>query len=104
MNNNDTLIENLSDSKIFQDYERAFTAATGFAVALRPVESGQLPHLGRRNENPFCAMMAHRSRACAACLQVQQQLVENANGEPRTVTCQLGLCDSAVPVRVGARL
>ena len=58
------LIEALSNSKIFQDYERAFTEATGLPVALRPVESWQLPHHGKRNESPFCAMVLETSRAC----------------------------------------
>src|ERR1035441_4707662 len=41
------LIESLSNSKIFQDYGRAFTEATGLPVALRAVESWQLPHHGQ---------------------------------------------------------
>jgi AraC-like DNA-binding protein len=104
MNDNKTLIEALTHSKIYQDYERAFSEATGLPVALRPVESWQLPHHGKRAENRFCALMAEKSRACAACLQVQQQLSEAATEEPQTVTCQLGLCDTAVPVRLGDRL
>ena len=98
------LIESLIKSKIFQDYERAFSEATGLPVSLRPVESWQLPHHGKRHENPLCAMMAEKSRACAACLQIQQQLSESARFEPATVTCHLGLVDTAVPVRLGERL
>ena len=52
------LIEALSNSRIYQDYERAFTEATGLPVALRSVESWQLPHHGKRNESPFCDLMA----------------------------------------------
>src|SRR5688572_6706922 len=99
-----TLAETLSGSNIYQDYERAFSEATGLPVALRPVESWQLPHHGQRRENPFCAMMAAKSRACAACLQVQQKLAENAQLEPASENCQLGLCDTAVPVRLGDKL
>ncbi len=104
MNNHDQLVEALTGSTVYQDYERAFNEATGLALALRPVESWQLPHHGRRKENPFCAMMAQKSRACAACLQIQQRLAEAAVHEPQTLTCQLGLCDTAVPVRLGERL
>ncbi len=104
MNSNHNLIEALTNSKVYQDYERAFSEATGMPVALRPVESWQLPHHGRRKENPFCAMIAQKSSACAACLQVQQQLVEGATHEPRTVTCLNGLSDTAVPVRLGDQL
>jgi AraC-like DNA-binding protein len=98
------LMEALAGSKIYQDYERAFSEATGLPVALRSVESWQLPHHGKRFENPFCAMLAQKSRACAACLQTQQQLSETATNEPQTVTCQAGLCDTAVPVRMGDQL
>ena len=98
------LIEALAGSKIYQDYERAFSEATGLPVALRSVESWQLPHHGKRFENPFCAMLAQKSRSCAACLQTQQQLSETATHEAKTVTCQAGLCDTAVPVRMGDQL
>lgn len=98
------LIEALTTSKIYQDYERAFSEATGLPVALRSVDSWQLPHHGKRFENPFCAMLAQKSRACAACLQTQQKLSETATTEPQTVTCPSGLCDIAIPVRMGEQL
>jgi AraC-like DNA-binding protein len=98
------LIETLTGSKIYQDYERAFSEATGLPVTLRSVESWQLPQHGKRFENPFCAMLSQKSRACAACLQTQQQLSETATNEPKTVTCAAGLCDTVVPVRMGDQL
>jgi len=98
------LIEALTSSKIYQDYERAFSEATGLPVALRSVDSWQLPHHNKRFENPFCAMLAQKSRACAACLQTQQKLSETATHEPQTVTCPAGLCDVAIPVRMGEQL
>jgi len=104
MTHSKDLVEMLSGSKLYNDYERAFSDATGLPVALRPVESWQLPHHGQRAENRFCALMGQKSRACAACLQVQQQLTEAATQEARTVTCPAGLCDTAVPVRMGDRL
>jgi len=103
-NNKDSLIEALKNSPIYQDYERAFSETTGLPVALRPVESWQLPHHGRRKESPFCWLVAQKSRACAACLQVQQKLSETATQQAQTVICPLGLCDTAVPVRLGDRL
>ena len=103
-NGNGNIVEKLTSSKIYQDYERAFSETTGLPVALRPVESWQLPHRGKRKENPFCALMAGTSRACAACLQVQQKLADGATHEAQTVTCPVGLCDTAVPVRLGERL
>jgi AraC-like DNA-binding protein/ligand-binding sensor protein len=104
MNANKNLTEVLASSKLYQDYERAFSEATGLPVSLRPVESWQLPHHGRSKENTFCAMMAEKSRACAACLQVQQQLAEGAKADPFSVICHFGLCDTAVPVKLGEQL
>jgi AraC-like DNA-binding protein/ligand-binding sensor protein len=104
MRNENKLVETLCSSKIYQDYESAFTEATGLPVALRPVETWQLPHHGQKGENPFCAMMATKSRACAACLQVQQKLADKARASAESVTCEVGMCDSAIPVRMGDQL
>jgi AraC-like DNA-binding protein len=99
-----SLIETLASSKIYQDYERAFSEMTGMPMMLRSVESWQLPHHGKRFENPFCGMLAQKSRSCAACLQTQQKLSETATHEAKTVICRAGLCDTAVPVRMGDQL
>ncbi len=104
MNANKNLTEVLACSKLYQDYERAFSEATGLPVTLRPVESWQLPHHGRPKENTFCALMAQKSRACAACLQVQQQLADGAKADPFSVICHFGLCDTAVPVKLGQQV
>ncbi len=99
-----SLIEALANSRVYQDYERAFTEATGLAVSLKPVENWQLPHHGQRKENPFCSLLAQKSRACSACLQVQERLCQSAARTSQTVVCPVGLCDTAVPVRLGDRL
>src|SRR5689334_5841216 len=98
------LLEALANSRVFQDYERAFTEATGLSVALRPVETWQLPHHGKRNEGPFCSLISEKSRACASCLSVQEKLSELAALEAHTIGCPNGLSDTAVPVRLGDRL
>jgi len=98
------LVDAIVHSRIYQDYERAFSDATGLPVTFRSVDSWQLPHRGKRNENPFCSLMSQKSKSCAACLQTQQQLSECAHAEPATVVCPAGLCDTAVPVRLGDRL
>ena len=103
-NDDKGLVQALTNSKIYQEYERAFTEATGLPVALRPVETWQLPLHGKRHEGPWCALMASRSRSCANCLQVQEELAQHAAQEPHTITCPAGLCESMVPVRVGERL
>jgi AraC-like DNA-binding protein len=104
MQNENGVIEAIRGSDLYKEYERAFNEATGLPLALRPVESWQLPHHRQRKENPFCALLAERSKACAACLQVQQALAEKATDKPASVTCAVGLCDTAVPVKMGSRL
>ncbi len=99
------LLQQLSQSQMYLDYERAFSEATGLPLSLRPVDAWRPAHRGKRHENPFCMLMATRSRTCAACLQVQEQLAQmEAAATEKTVTCFAGLCDSAVPVRLGGEL
>ena len=101
---NRALVDALAGSRVYREYERAFSDMTGLPVALQPVETWQLPHHGKRNENPFCLLLSQKSRACAACLQVQERLCDRATTEPQTLTCAAGLCDTAVPVRLSDRL
>jgi AraC-like DNA-binding protein/ligand-binding sensor protein len=98
------MIEQLTRSQIFQDYERAFAQATGLPLALRPQEVWSFAHGRKRNQNPFCTLMSANSRSCAACLSVQEETnAAGANGA-KTVVCFAGLCDTAVPVRLGGEL
>jgi AraC-like DNA-binding protein/ligand-binding sensor protein len=101
---NRALVEALANSRIYRDYEHAFSEITGLPVALQPVETWQLPHHGKRNENAFCALISKKSRACAACLQVQERLCQKAANVADTVVCPVGLSDTAVPVRLSDRL
>ena len=98
------LIEQLTKSDIYRDYERAFSAATGLPLALRPVESWRLAHHGRHHENPFCAMLAKCSQSCAACLNEQERICDESAHGPRTVVCFAGLSESSVPIRAGEKL
>ena len=100
----DRLLAQLSRSKIFQDYERAFSDATQLPLSLRPVEIWNTAQRGKKYENPFCALLAQSSRSCAACLEVQQAITVPDENKPRTVTCFAGLCDTAVPVRLGEKI
>jgi AraC-like DNA-binding protein/ligand-binding sensor protein len=104
MNKSPNVVSALASSALYQEYERAFTEATGLPLALRSVESWHLPLRRKRNENPFCATMAQKSATCAGCLQVQQKLSEAATDGAQTITCEHGLCDTAVPVHLGKQL
>ena len=98
------LVRQLHESEIYRDYEKAFRETTGLPINLRPIEAFNLPHHGDPQESPFCALMAGTNQSCAACLQLQRKVEEEAQMEPKTLRCFAGLCDSAVPVRVGENL
>lgn len=98
------LVEQLKRSDIFRDYAKAFRETTGLPFNLRAIEAFDLPHHGDPKENPFCALMAGTNQSCAACLSLQRKVEQQAGMEPKTLKCFAGLCDSAVPVRVGENL
>jgi AraC-like DNA-binding protein len=95
------IVQRLSKSQIYRDYETAFNQATHLPLALRPHELWQHALRGKKHENPFCALMAKSSRSCAACLQIQQELIEGEPGESASAMCFAGLCDTAIPVSIG---
>jgi AraC-like DNA-binding protein/ligand-binding sensor protein len=97
-------VEQLKRSQIYRDYEQSFRDTTGLPINLRALESFDLPHHNDPNENPFCAIMAKSNQSCAACLQLQKRVEEEAQLEPKTLKCFAGLCDSSVPIRVGENL
>ena len=96
----------LAVSTMFRDYQQAFEKATGLPLRLRaPGEQ----HASGAAERPvvrgsFCALMARTNRSCEACLALQRRLEEEAKLQPKTLKCFAGLCETAVPVRVGDRL
>lgn len=102
MNANGQMIETLGNSQMFHDYERAYTETTGLPITLRPVDTWQLPLHGKRRENAWCALMSENSRTCAACLQMQERLAQSAVNHPCTMACAYGMCETAVPVKLGS--
>jgi AraC-like DNA-binding protein len=94
----------LTESQMYRDYERAFTIGTGLPLRLDVPEMLTLIRHARKQENPFCAIMAGTKESCAKCYSLQQQLEEEAKLQPKTLKCFAGLCETAVPVRVGDKL
>jgi len=98
------IVAQLKRSQVFRDYEKAYRETTGLPIALRPIEAFDLPLHKDPKENLFCALMAQSNHTCAACLQMQKKMADAARMEAKTLKCFAGLCDSAVPVRVGNNL
>jgi len=97
------LVEALRRSRLFREYERVFGEATGLPLALRPLEYWQLAHRGKRNENPFCALLAENPKTLAVCLQAHEDMVRHTGDLPSTVTCPFGLTETAVPLKLGKK-
>lgn len=94
-------VEQLQASQIYKDYEQAFRETTGLPLSLQPLDGWSLPFANDPKQNPFCVLMAGSNQSCAACLQHQATIQQKAQVEPVSLKCFAGLCDSAVPIRVG---
>jgi len=94
----------LSSSEIYLHYQRAFAKATGLPLDLHAPEMFRLVRYPRKRTSPFCMLMARSSAGCAACYALQQELEQRAQLEAKTLKCFAGLCESAVPVRIGTKL
>lgn len=95
------LVENLRESAIFRDYQRAFQTTTGLPLALQAPGALGLAHLDARHQNPFCLLMVGHNKSCSACLEAQRRVREISALQAGTLTCHAGLSESAVPVRQG---
>lgn len=96
--------DQLRETELFKDYERAFREATGLPLALRPARSYKAALRKQEGGNPFCVLMAQTSAGCENCLKMQADLEESAGMEPKSLHCFAGLCDSAVPIQVSGEL
>lgn len=98
------VVARLSETQLYKDYERAFHEATGLPLALRAARSYENAMRDTVGENPFCMLLAKTNAGCANCLKMQADLEAKAGMEPKSLHCFAGLCDSAVPIRVGGEL
>jgi len=100
----DSILSALSASKMYRDYERAFTRGTGLPLRLHEPDMLKIIRYTRKQENPFCTIMTKSDQACAACYTLQRKVEEEAQMQPKTLKCFAGMCETAVPVRVGENL
>jgi AraC-like DNA-binding protein/ligand-binding sensor protein len=98
------MVAQLRQSQLYRDYEQAFREATGLPLSLRPLDALDLPHHDDPKQGPFCALMARTNHTCAECLQLQRKVEQEAQLGPSSLKCFAGMCDSAVPIRVGENL
>lgn len=89
---------------MYQDYERAFTEGTGLPLSLHGPDLLTVVRYAKTRQNPFCKIMSAANDSCAACYALQRKLEVEAQLTPKTMKCFAGLCETAVPVRVGENL
>jgi AraC-like DNA-binding protein len=98
-------LEVLSESQVYRDYERAFTQGTGLPLRLQGPTLLNVVRYAKTQENPFCALLSKSDENCAAscaqCYALQCEVEAAAQLQPKTLKCFAGLCETAVPVRVG---
>ncbi len=94
----------LRETDLFKDYQQAFEKATGLPLHLHGVDEAPGGLNDRPGSNAFCQLMAQSNEACAACYALQKRIEEEAGLETRSLHCFAGMCESAVPVRVGAKV
>jgi AraC-like DNA-binding protein/ligand-binding sensor protein len=100
---NSAVYNALARSSLLRDIERSFRDATGLSLKLIRSNDSIVPTPPRRDENPFCVMMATTASTCAACLRVQRELQRRLDHKltPQQVCCFAGMTDLAVPVVMG---
>ncbi len=96
----------LSCSAMFGDFKQAFEKTTGLPLTIHP-PAGE-PECGSAGKpagtTPFCARMAGAHHARTTCVEFQKRLEDEAALQPKTLKCLAGMCETAVPVRVGEKL
>lgn len=93
-------------SKLFQDYQRAFAAASGLPLVIGEPDAKSPIEWPTETASPFCARLGGTVNACTSCREFQARLVAVASGRGSTQTrqCHAGLSETAVPVRYGNRV
>ena len=96
--------DSLAETEIFGDYWKAYTTATGLPLRLRDAVQHRLSVELGKGVSPLCILSAQTNVSCQACLALQRQVEKDACLQPKTLRCFAGLCETAVPVRVGENL
>ncbi|HEY8899755.1 MAG TPA: helix-turn-helix domain-containing protein [Chthoniobacterales bacterium] len=98
---NTVLVATLVDSAIYRDYARAWRVATGMPLQFIAAEAWNYAAGPASKRTPLCALIESHSSTCAVWLQARARLLREAAAGPCTRICSFGLCETAVPVRLG---
>src|SRR5271157_2509034 len=98
-------VRQISQSRIYRDYEWAFAKTTNLPLELYSIDKCREVHRVRSNyANPVCSILAEASKTCAVCLEVRQKLTGADISDTQTVTCFAGLTYTSVPLKLYERV
>ncbi|MCB1236934.1 MAG: helix-turn-helix domain-containing protein [Verrucomicrobiae bacterium] len=100
--NHGPLYDRLATSQLFQVYRKAFEAATGLPLALKPADASA-EETAATFRNPFCSQINRNGCHCGPCQSADQCLVNRSESQAHTMKCFAGLKETAVPVRSGGQ-
>src|SRR6266481_7892527 len=79
------VMQHLSRSQIFKDYEGAFSEVMGLPLNIRGSDSWSPSHHGKEDHGSFASILARFNKARAACLRAQTD-ASHPESTMRTVT------------------
>jgi len=98
-------VRQISQSRIYQDYEWAFAKTTKLPLELYSIDACREVRRIRGNyANPVCAILAEANKTCAACLEVRRKLAGEDISDTQMVTCFAGLTYTSVPLKFHDRV
>ena len=95
------LVARLRGSEIFGQFKAAFELIADVELRLEVPGNRELARRDGPHGNAFCALLAARPATAERCRACQCATREEAGRQTRTRTCFAGLCESAVPLRMG---
>ncbi len=89
---------------MFRDYANAFSVGTGLPLSLSTPKTLRLTQHSVEQKNAFCSLISDSKGSCEECYKLQCKIEGDAQMEAKTLKCFAGLCETAVPVRVGGKV
>ena len=91
-------VEKIQATSLYQNYSKAFEVVTGLPLVLQPMH-GEVSQESCSQSN-FCSQV-NANQTCRSCQCLHNRLMRDANDHVATQRCDMGLTESAVPVKFG---
>ncbi len=99
----EAIFHRLIESNLFSEYETAFRSATGLPMRLVKADPNSWNfEEKRKNQSSFCEAINTCDEACAACVEINCELMhESAIKGPTSCHCFAGLSSTSIPIYAG---